>query len=72
MLRWPTVSILIFALPAQSDQPGFATGDLTKLQCRVVAVDKVDRHANLLTIEVHNLGSLAAEPLQFRIKATDK
>lgn len=57
-------------LPAQS--PTFVDGDVAHLVCRVLAVEAVDDHAQLLTVEVDNRGPVAAEPLAFRIALTGK
>lgn len=60
------------ALAQAPGEPVFTTGDLTKLSCRVVATKPVDGNRQLLTVEVHNQGATAAEPLEFRIELPQK
>jgi hypothetical protein len=53
-------------------EPAFATGDLATLDCRLVAIQAVEDGVQRLTVEVHNRGTVAAEPLAFRIELPQK
>jgi hypothetical protein len=70
-------ALLLFALtsllPAQVSVPvpAFGAGDVGDLSCRVVAV-REKRGTSLLSVEVHNRGALAAEPLTFELEVADR
>lgn len=66
------VFLLAVALRAQTavPLPEFATGDLAVLSCRVTAVAE-NRDVHLLTVEVRNAGTVAAEPIAFVCEAKD-
>ncbi|MCC7399718.1 MAG: hypothetical protein IT455_21820 [Planctomycetes bacterium] len=64
------VALLGWPLPAQA--PTVVAGDVAQLQCRVLAVETIDDHGQVLTVEVDNRGAVAAEPLAFDIQCRAK
>ncbi len=51
--------------------PTFGAGDVEQLSCRVVAASE-KRGTTLVTVEVQNKGTLAAEPLEFQLEVVDR
>ncbi|MBL8727882.1 MAG: hypothetical protein JNM25_05595 [Planctomycetes bacterium] len=51
--------------------PTFGAGSVQQLSCRVVAAT-AKRGTSLLVVEVQNQGTLAAEPLEFRLEVADR
>ena len=62
-LRLLPVLLLCQTLIAQ--QPEFVSGDVSKLSCRTLSVEKLNERVERLEVEVRNRGSLHAEPLSF-------
>jgi hypothetical protein len=60
------------ALAAQAPEPTFTRGNLADLTCRIADARAVDEWTQVLTIEVSNRGTAAAEPLEFRVEARGK
>lgn len=59
------------AAQAPAPPPRFVAGDAAALECRVVAV-AAGRYGTRLTVDVHNRGTVMAEPLEFTIEVADK
>lgn len=72
LLRLATVLLAAAPVCAQAPEPKFVAGDLAALDSRVVAARQIDGVMQLLTVEVGNKGTVAAEPLQFRIELPAK
>lgn len=67
--------VLAAATPLLSQAPGspkFVPGECAALEARVVAARQVEGALQVLTIEVGNKGTVAAEPLQFCLEVPAK